>query len=83
MYLVFIRPKGADSKLDLVPLFGLRPRRVPRWTAKRAAVHSHVRPQGPWTVAITAVEEVTELDAVRVIFTQRLQQQTRGGIAET
>lgn len=53
----------------------MRPWRVPNWTAERAAVDSNIRPQGPWTVAITAVQEVAELDAVRVIFAQGLQQQ--------
>lgn len=75
LYLVFIRPEGADSQLNLVPLLGVRPRRVPHRTAERAAVDSHIRPQGPWTVAVPTVEEVAELDAVCVVFAQRLQQQ--------
>lgn len=73
--LVFVGPEGADSQLDLVPLFAVRPRTVPRRVSKRTAVDSHVRSQGPGTVAIAAVQEVAELDAVRVVFTQRLQLQ--------
>lgn len=75
LYLVFIGPEGADSQLHLMPLLGMRPRCVPHWNTKRAAVNSHIHPQCPWTVAITTVQEVAKLDAVRVIFTQRLQQQ--------
>lgn len=75
LYLVFIRPEGADSQLHLVPLLSVRPRRVPHRTAERTPVHSDIRPHAPWTVAIAAVQEVAELDAVRVIFTQCLQHQ--------
>lgn len=75
LYLVFIRPEGADGQLDLVPLFAVSARCVPHGTAERTAVDSHVRPQGPGTVAITAIQEVAELDTVRVVFTQCLQQQ--------
>lgn len=74
-YLVFIRPEGADSQLNLMPLLSMRPRRVPHWTAERTTVDSYVCPQGPGAVAIATVQEVAELDAVCVIFTERLQQQ--------
>lgn len=73
IYLVLIGPEGADSQLHLVPLSSVGPRRVPYWATQRAAVDPNVRPQCPWTVAIAAVQEVAELDAVCVIFTQRLQ----------
>lgn len=74
-YLVFVGPEGADGQLHLVPLFGVRARRVPHRVAQRSAVDPDVRPQRPRAVAITAVQEVAELDAVRVVLAQGLQQQ--------
>lgn len=74
-YLVLIGPEGADGQLHLVPLLGVRAGRVPHRNAERTPVDSYVRPQGPRTVAVTTVQEVAELDAVRVVLAQRLQQQ--------
>lgn len=74
VYLVLIRPEGADSQFHLMPLFSMRPRGVPNWTPQWATVDPHVRLQSPGTVAISAVQEVAELDAVGVVFTQRLKQ---------
>ncbi|TNN76238.1 hypothetical protein EYF80_013526 [Liparis tanakae] len=63
--------EGADRQLHLVPLLDMGPGRVPDRTAERTPVDSN----GPRAVAIAAVQEVAELDAVRVVFTQSLQQQ--------
>lgn len=58
-----------------MPLFAMGAGHVPHRIAKRTAVDADVCSEGPRTVAIAAVQEVAELDAVSVVFTQSLQQQ--------
>ena len=73
--LVLVGPEGADGQLHLVPLLALRARRVPDGNAKGAAVDAHVRPQRPRAVAVAAVQEVAELDAVGVVLAHGLKQE--------
>lgn len=74
-YLVLVGPEGADGQIHLVPLLGVRARRVPHGDAQGTPVDPHVGPQGPRTVAVAAVQKVAELDAVCVVLAERLQQQ--------
>lgn len=54
-----------------MPLVSLRPRDIPHGTALWASVDADVDLQVPGAVAVTAVEEIAELDAVGVILAER------------
>ena len=73
-YLVLARPEGADSQLHLVPLVALGARDVPDGAALGAPVDPDEHVKGPGAVAVSAVQEVAELDAVGVVLAERPQQ---------
>lgn len=73
-YLVFTGPESADSELHLVPLASLGARDVPHSTALGAPVDPDEDLQVPGAVAVAAVQEVAELDAVGVVLAERQQE---------
>lgn len=74
-HLVLAGPEQADSQFCLVPLAAVGARGVPDGAAHRAPHHPDVGAEGARAVAIPAVHEVAELEAVGVILTQRLEKQ--------
>lgn len=54
-----------------MPLVSLRPRDIPHGAALWAPVDADVDLQVPGAVAVAAVEEIAELDAVGVILAER------------
>lgn len=58
-----------------MPLASLGARDIPHSTALGAPVDANVDLQVPGAVAVTAVQEVAELDAVGVVLAQREQEQ--------
>lgn len=74
-HLVFTGPESADCQLHLVPLAPLGARDIPHGTALWAPVDPDVDLQVPGAVAVAAVQEVAELDAVSVVLAEREQEQ--------
>lgn len=74
-HLVFTGPEGADGQLHLVPLVSLGAWDIPHRAALRAPVDPDVDLQVPGAVAVAAVQEVAELDAVGVVLAERQQQE--------
>lgn len=74
-HLVFAGPEGADGELHLVPLASLGARDVPHGAALGAPVDPDVDLQVPGAVAVAAVQEEAELDAVGVVLAEGQQQQ--------
>lgn len=74
-HLVFTGPESADGQLHLVPLVSLGARDIPHCTALGAPVDPDVDLQVPRAVAVAAVQEVAELDAVGVVLAERQQEQ--------
>ncbi len=68
-HLVLIWPESTDCQFHLVPLSSMRARDIPHGNAKRPTINPHINPQCPRAVAVSAVQEVAELHAVRVVFT--------------
>lgn len=74
-HLVFTGPESADGELHLVPLASLGARDIPHSAALGAPVDPDVDLQVPGAVAVAAVQEVAELDAVGVVLAEREQEQ--------
>lgn len=74
-HLVLIGPEQADGQLRLVPLAAVGAGGVPDGAAHRAPRHPHVGAEGAGAVAVAAVHEVAELQAVGVVLAQRLEEQ--------
>lgn len=74
-HLVFAGPESADGELHLVPLAPLGARYIPHSAALGASVDPDVDLQVPGAVAVAAVQEVAELDAVGVVLAEREQEQ--------
>ena len=73
--LVFAGPESADSEVHLVPLAPLGAGDIPHGAAFRTPVDPDVDLQGSGTVAIAAVQEEAELDAVGVVLAEGKQVQ--------
>lgn len=74
-HLVFTGPESADGELHLVPLASLGARDIPHGAALGAPVDPDVDLQVPGAVAVAAVQEVAELDAVGVVLAEGQQEQ--------
>lgn len=74
-HLVFTGPESADGKLHLVPLVSLGAWDIPHCAPLGAPVYPDVDLQLPGAVAVAAVQEVAELDAMGVILAEREQEQ--------
>jgi len=74
-HLVLAGPEQADGQLCLVPLAAVGAGGVPDGAAHRAPRHPDVGVEGAGAVAVPAVHEVAELEAVGVILAQRLEKQ--------
>lgn len=72
-HLIFIGPEGTDGQLSLVPLPAMGSSHIPHSTAQRAPVDTHIDAQGAGAVPVPAIEEVAELNTVRVVLTQGLE----------
>lgn len=74
-HLVLAGPEQADGQLCLVPLAAVGAGGIPDGAAHRAPRHPDVGAEGARAVAVPAVHEVAELEAVGVILAQRLEKQ--------